>query len=197
MNYTDINIDSIKKWLKENLCEEKYLHSLGVMDAAEELAIRYNIDVEKAKIAGLIHDCAKCLPNEELLDLMKNKYKAYEECELINPKTWHAPVGAYVAQNELGIEDAEILSAIRWHTLGRVGMTDFEKIIYLADKIEQNTRDHKCRSEVITFLNEDKGLDKAILKCFQITIESLMKRNLTICHQTIDVYNELLVKTAN
>lgn len=197
MNYTDINIDSIKAWLKDNLCEERYFHSLGVMDAAEELAIKYNLDVEKAKIAGLIHDCAKCLPNEKLLDLMKNKYKVYEECEIVNPKTWHAPVGAYLAKEEFNIVDEEILSAIRWHTLGKVGMTDFEKIIFIADKIEQNTRDCKCRSQIAILLNEDNGLNKAMLECFKITIESLTKRNLTICHQAIDVYNELLLKTTN
>lgn len=197
MHYTDINIDSIKNWLKTNLCEERYFHSLGVMDAAEDLAIKFNVDIEKAKLAGLIHDCAKCLPNDKLLDIMQNELKSYEDCELINAKTWHAPVGAYLAKKEFNINDDEIISSIRWHTLGKVGMTDFEKIIFIADKIEQNTREHSCCNQISALLKEQNGLNKAMLECFKITIKSLVDRNLAICHQAIDVYNELLSKTKN
>lgn len=192
MNYTDIDINEIKNWLKENLSEEKYLHSLGSMEAAVELAEKFNLDAEKAKIAGLVHDCAKCLPEEELLDIMKNKCKTFEVCELVNPKTWHAPVSAYLAKNQFNIKDEEILSAVRWHTLGRVGMSDFEKIIFIADKIESKTRELTCCSKLSNLLDEENGIDKAMLECFKLTINSLLKRNLAICHQAIDVYNELL-----
>ncbi len=194
MNYTEIDIEEIKKWLKENLDEERYIHSLGTMEKAQELARDFQLNEEKAKIAGLLHDCAKCLSNEELLDILKNKYKKYEPCELLNPKTWHAPASAYIAQTQFKVSDEDILSAIRWHTLGRVGMSEFEKIIYLADKIEEKTREDECRSKICKVLNKHENLDRALIKCFKMTIKSLMKRKLTICHQTIDVYNDLISK---
>ena len=113
------------------------------------------------------------------------------EGELINPKTYHAPVGAYVAQKEFNINDAEILSSIRWHTLGKVNMSNFEKIIFLADKIEEKTRPCKICEPIKEALNNG-GLDKALLLCYQNTIKSLVDRNLKICTTTIEIYNSLL-----
>lgn len=194
MNYTNTDIDSIAKWLKENLTEERYVHSMGTMEAAVELAERFNVDVEKAKVAALLHDCAKCTPEECLKICLENECK-YEPCELINDKTWHAPVSAHYAKTEFGVADEEILSAIRWHTIGRIGMTDFEKVIFLADKIEKKTRDDKYRLKILKALNKNNSLDAAMLKCFKLTIKSLLKRKLPICQQTIDVYNELIAKT--
>ena len=132
MIYTKFNIEEIKEKLKNCLTNERYLHSLGVMEMAVELAQRFNCDVEKAKIAGLLHDCAKCMPKEQYLE-----YKdCLAQCEIQSLKTWHAPIGAIVAKNDYGVKDDEILSSIRWHTVGKTQMSDFEKIIFLADKIE-------------------------------------------------------------
>ena len=194
MVYTNKSIDEIESWLKENLCEERYIHSLGVMEAAVELAQMFNMDVEKAKITGLLHDAAKCFSNEKLLEIIHQHIPEVHDCELLNYKTLHAPVSAYLAKSQFGIEDQEILDAIRWHTLGRCNMSDFEKIIFLADKIEARTRDKEFRHQCLELLKEDKGLDKALFKCFEATIKSLVDRRLAICHITIDVYNELLEK---
>ncbi len=194
MVYTNKSIEEIESWLKENLCEERYLHSLGVMEASVELAQMFNMDVEKAKITGLLHDAAKCFSNEKLLEIIHQHIPEVHDCELLNYKTLHAPVSAYLAKSQFGIEDQEILDAIRWHTLGRCNMNDFEKIIFLADKIEARTRDKEFRHQCLELLKEDKGLDKALFKCFEATIKSLVDRRLAICHITIDVYNELLEK---
>ena len=194
MVYTNKSIEEIESWLKENLCEERYIHSLGVMEAAVELAQMFNMDVEKAKITGLLHDAAKCFSNEKLLEIIHQHIPEVHDCELLNYKTLHAPVSAYLAKSQFGIEDQEILDAIRWHTLGRCNMSDFEKIIFLADKIEARTRDKEFRHQCLELLKEDRGLDKAIFKCFEATIKSLVDRRLAICHITIDVYNELLEK---
>ena len=192
MTYTDNKIEEIQNWLKENLYEERYIHSLGVMEAAVELAEMFNLDVEKAKITGLLHDAAKCFSNEKLLEIIHSNIPDVQDCELLNYKTLHAPVSAYLAKEKFGINDKEILDAIRWHTLGRCQMTDFEKIIFLADKIEARTRDAEFRQQCLGVLKEEKGLDKALFKCFEATIKSLVDRRLAICHITIDVYNELL-----
>ncbi len=194
MVYTDKNIVDIENWLKENLYEERYIHSIGVMEAAVELAQMFNMDIEKARITGLLHDAAKCFSNEKLLEIIHQHIPEVHDCELLNYKTLHAPVSAYLAKTQFGIEDREILDAIRWHTLGRCNMSDFEKIIFLADKIEARTRDKEFRHQCLELLKEDNGLDKALFKCFEATIKSLVDRRLAICHITIDVYNELLEK---
>lgn len=183
----------ILDWLKNNLDDERYEHSIGVAQTASELAKRYGLDTEKAYLAGLVHDCAKCYPKEKLLDIIKNNFDV-EECELVNPKTFHAPAGAYVAKTEFGIIDEEILSAIRWHTIGKLNMTDFEKVIFVADKIEPRTRPQEYIDMIKPRLDEENGLDKALLACYKGTIKSLADRNLKICVSTIEIYNELLRK---
>lgn len=185
MDYTEI-----LKWLKDNLNEERYIHTLGTAECARELAKKYRLDSEKAYLAGLLHDCAKCFSNDKLLDII-HKHLQVEECEMLNYKTLHAPVSAYIAEKEFHVTDKEILSAIRWHTLGKLDMTNFEKIIFLADKIEPNTRDKEYSSEIRSLLDEEKGLDKALLRCYKETIKSLVKRDLKICILTIEIYNKL------
>lgn len=192
MNYTNKTTEEIKNWLQKNLNEERFLHSIGTMDCAYELAQMYGEDTEKAKIAGLLHDCAKCFSNERLLEIINKDICDVEPSELVNYKTLHAPVSAYLAKTEFNVDDIEILSAIRWHTLGKTQMTTFEKIIFLADKIEPNMRPAEYRKEMFEILKNENGLNKALLKCFEETIKSLVNRKLTICHITIDVYNELL-----
>ena len=93
---------------------------------------------------------------------------------------------------EFGVVDEEILSAIRWHTIGKTNMTLFEKIIFLADKIEKITRPAEYRKPIAAKLDEENGLNKALLLCYENTIKSLIDRKLTICTATVDIYNELL-----
>ncbi len=189
MDYT--NIEYCKNWLKANLNEERYIHSIGTAECAKELAKRYGLDENKAYFCGLIHDCAKCLPNNELKSIICNCDNLCEG-ELSNPKTYHAPAGAILAKKEFNIDDDEILSAIRWHTLGKTDMSDFEKIIFLADKIENKTRPAEWIEPIKAVLDEENGLNKALLMCYKNTIKSLVDRNLTICFATIEIYNSLL-----
>lgn len=185
MDYTEI-----LKWLKDNLNEKRYIHTLGTADCAKELAKQFGLNEDKAYLAGLLHDCAKCFPNEELLDII-HKHLDVEECEMLNYKTLHAPVSAYIAETEFGITDKEILLAIRWHTLGKLDMSDFEKIVFIADKIEPNTRDKEYSDKIRELLVQKNGLNKALLKCYKETIKSLVKRDLKICLLTIEIYNKL------
>lgn len=185
MNYT-----KIQEWLKENLNEKRYIHTLGTANCAKELAKQFGLNQDKAYLAGLLHDCAKCFSNEKLLDII-HRHLDVEECEMLNYKTLHAPVSAYIAETEFNITDKEIISAIRWHTLGKLNMTDFEKIIFIADKIEPNTRDKEYSDKIRELLSQDNGLNKALLKCYKETIKSLVKRDLKICLLTIEIYNKL------
>lgn len=190
MDYTEQSERTILNWLKNNLDEQRLLHSIGCAKFAVELAKRFNQDEKKAYIAGLLHDCAKCFKKDEMLKIAKNLN--LEKEEISNFKIVHAPVSAYIARKEFGITDEEILSSIRWHTLGNVCMNTFEKLIFLADKIEPSTRDLKYSEKILSILNEENGLNKAILVCYKETIKSLIKRDLKICQTTIEIYNNLL-----
>lgn len=185
-------IDDIKKYLKENLSEEKYLHSLGTAQASVAIAEKVGFDIEKAYLAGLVHDCAKGMALDELLKCCQKADFEFEEGELENCKVLHAPVGKLIAKEKFGIVDDEILDAIRWHTLGRCEMALLEKIVFLADKIEPETRGSDEYVRRLKNLDCSNGLEKEIFECYAYTIKSLVDRNLKICSKTIDVYNSLL-----
>lgn len=192
MNYTEKSEKAILDWLEKNLDEERVLHSIGCAKCAVELAKKFKLDEEKAYIAGLLHDCAKHFKKEDMIKISRTL--DIDECEHTNYKVLHAPVSAHIAEKEFGITDKDILSSIRWHTLGKFKMNKFEKIIFLADKIEANTRDLNYRNKILEILDGEDGLNKAILQCYKETINSLLKRDLKICQSTIDIYNSMLKK---
>ncbi len=184
--------EKIKIWLKEKLKEDRYQHVLGAAEIARDLAQRFGINQEKAEIAALAHDAAKCISAEELLNIINENNIQISEMEKSSKKTLHAPVSAYFAKEEFDIDDKEILDAIRWHTLGRVNMTTLDKIVFLADKIEPYTRDKDFREKVYRKLDETNNLDEAVLLCYDATIRSLLDRRMIIAPQTIEVWNNLL-----
>lgn len=188
MSYIKISTEDLIKWLKENLNQERFEHSIGTAECARDLALKFNLDFEKAYVAGLLHDCAKCFSNEKLLEIIETKMNV-DPTEKMSPKTLHAPVSSYIAESEFGVTDGEILSAVRWHTLGRLNMSDFEKVIYLADKIEYRTREKEHAEPIRKCLDEENGLDKAMLQSYKQTIISLVERDLVICPLTVDIYN--------
>ena len=190
MDYMKISNEKLDIWLKEHLSENRYKHSLGTAKCAKRLASKFGLDPEKAYLAGLLHDCAKCFSNEVLLDII-NKNLEVSEAEMMNYKTLHAPVSAYLAQKEFGVHDEEILSSIARHTLGSLDMSDFDKIIFIADKIETDTRKIEVTEKIYPLLDEQNGLNKALLQLYKNTIKSLVKRDLKICLLTIEIYNKL------
>lgn len=131
-------IDTIRRKVQEHQNDARYEHTLGVMYTAAALAMRYDENIENALIAGLLHDCAKGFSAQDKLDMCKKYNLSISEAEEKNPGLLHAKLGAYLAKTEYGIDDAEILDAITWHTTGRPEMTLLDKIIYIADYIEPN-----------------------------------------------------------
>ena len=192
MNYTKMSCDEILSRLREDLDEKRYNHSIGTAECAKELAQKFGLDSEKAYFAGLLHDCAKCFSTEKLLDIIEKHLPDVSDDEKASYKTLHAPVSAFVAKNEFGVTDDEILSSIRWHTTGKIFMSDFEKIVFLADKIETKTRKDEFRNKIAPYIDENDGLNKAMFASYKETIKSLCERNLRICPLTIDIYNHLL-----
>ncbi|MDO4555170.1 MAG: bis(5'-nucleosyl)-tetraphosphatase (symmetrical) YqeK [Lachnospiraceae bacterium] len=131
-------IDDMRAVLKNKLSEKRYEHTLGVEYTAAALAMCYSADIEKARIAGLLHDCAKYFPGDKLLSKCKKYDLPVNKYEKNFPELLHAKVGAYLASSKYGVKDEEILSAITWHTTGRPEMTLLDKIIYIADYMEPN-----------------------------------------------------------
>ena len=122
--------------LESELAYGRFIHTLNVASTAANLAMCYDFDIDKAETAGLLHDCAKCIPNKKKIKLCEQRHVEITEFEKEHPFLIHAKLGAYIAEKKYGVTDPEILSSITYHTTGRPGMSVLEKIIYIADYIE-------------------------------------------------------------
>lgn len=130
----------LRKELQKELKPDRFDHTLGVAYTAASMAFVYGADVEKALIAGMLHDCAKCMSHEEQVRICEKNKIDITEVERKNHSLLHAKVGMYLARARYDVYDTEILNAIRWHTTGREDMTLLEKIVYIADFIEPNRK---------------------------------------------------------
>lgn len=126
----------LRKNVKDVMTKSRYEHTLGVEFTAASLAMRYEVDIEKAELAGLLHDCAKCIDSEDTLDECKKYNIELTDVEKRNPFLIHSKLGAVHAKKLYGVDDEDIISAIRFHTTGKPDMTMLEKIIFIADYIE-------------------------------------------------------------
>ena len=131
-----MDLHEIRKKIKKEMDKERYEHTKGVMYTAGCLAMAYEYPVEKAMLAGLLHDCAKCIPNKKKLKMCSQSNISVTPFEEAHPFLLHAKLGAYVAGKKYDIRDPEILSSITWHTTGKPDMSVLEKIVYIADYIE-------------------------------------------------------------
>lgn len=167
------------------MSEKRFKHVLGVEKTAIELAERYGYDTEKAGLAGLIHDYAKELSDQEFLDLI-DKYKLDPELKKWGNNVWHGMVGIYKIQEDLGVTDKEILRSIETHTVGSGEMSLLDKIIYVADYIEPGRR-FPLVEEARVIAKE--SLDKAVAYETVHTVEHLAHQAFPIFPQTIETYN--------
>lgn len=161
-------LSKVREEVKSALEEKRYIHTLGVAKMSVYLAEIYGVDIKKAYLAGLLHDIAKNIPKDEMIKLSKEKNVPLDDFEWENPHLIHPKLGAYIAREKFKIEDDDILNAIKWHTLGRPGMSDLEKIIYVSDMIEEG----RSYPEVEYLRGESlKGLNRAVYCCIDETIK--------------------------
>jgi predicted HD superfamily hydrolase involved in NAD metabolism len=130
----------LRKELEKQLKPDRFDHTLGVAYTSASMAFVYGVDVQKALIAGMLHDCAKCMSHEEQVKICEKNKIEISDVERRNHSLLHAKVGMYLAKAKYEIEDSDILNAIRWHTTGREDMSLLEKIVYIADFIEPNRK---------------------------------------------------------
>ncbi|GMG97240.1 bis(5'-nucleosyl)-tetraphosphatase (symmetrical) YqeK [Tepidimicrobium xylanilyticum] len=176
--------------LKKDIGTNRFEHSLRVMKTCEELAEHYGCSVEKARIAGLLHDCGKLQGEINLLKMVSDFGIILDNVMKINKDLIHSPLGAEIARRKYKIEDCEILNAIRYHTTGRENMTLLEKIVYIADLIEPG-RDFNGVEEIRRLVYED--LDKALLYALDNTLAFIISRGKIIHLNTVKARNHLLI----
>ena len=163
-------MDYIKKkisdYIEKNLSEKKRIHTEGVRKTAVMLAEKYGEDVDKAEVAALCHDMYRGI-NIDLLNDYVNQL-GLDKKYLDNPNLAHGKIAAVMIKKEYGIDDLDIINAVSFHTTGRAGMSELEKIIYLADAIEPG-RDYPSVNQLREAV--DRGLDEALIMSLERTIE--------------------------
>lgn len=139
---------------RERLSDRRYAHTLRVAETAEDLARAHGLDPARARLAALLHDAAREMPSEGFLDLAHGLGLPVGEPERESPKLLHGPVAAGLARRELGVEDEEVLDAVREHTTGRPGMGPLSLVLYVADKVEP-ARDYPSVGSLRRLARED------------------------------------------
>lgn len=182
--------DMLKK-LSAALKKKRFEHSLGVCDEAVKMAKRFGADEEKAYIAGLLHDCAKCLTRDEEKSVCEKYNVVTDEMTNLCHPVMHAPLGAVVAEHEYGITDDEILNAIRYHTVARAGMTLLEKIIYVADMTEPG-RDYPGVDNLRRL--SEKDIDAAYCEALKQSLLHNIEKGALIHPNSLEAWNDICKK---
>ncbi|MEE1009685.1 MAG: bis(5'-nucleosyl)-tetraphosphatase (symmetrical) YqeK [Agathobacter sp.] len=169
------NIVEYRKKLKKELDKDRYEHTKGVMYTAGCLAMAYGYSIEDAMLAGLLHDCAKCLPSAKKIEICEHAKFDISEVERNNPGLLHAKAGAILAKEKYKVKNKEILHAIEIHTTAAPDMNLLDKIIYIADYIEPN-RNQAPRLEYIREI-AFKDIDLCIAEILSDTINYLNNRS--------------------
>ncbi len=186
MNELYYDLDEKKNYLKEHLSPKRYQHSLNVAAECRKLAEKYGEDTDKAYFAGLLHDVCKEMPEDEQRKLADNDVFAPCREELETRSLLHAVAGAYFVKTNFGVEDIDILNSIRFHTVGRAGMSRLEEIVYLGDLVSAD-RDYKDVDKMRKIVYTD--LNDAMLEAFIFAIKSVIKKGGLVPPCTLEGYN--------
>lgn len=177
--------------LRVMLAGEKFTHSLGVSKEAVRLAKIYGADVEKCRLAGLLHDCAKKM-TPDMLGMTINDFGDGNPYCGINRRVVHGPMGAIVARRKFGVTDETVLEAISNHVTGRPEMSMESCIVFIADYTEEN-REGEVFDEIRSVLDE-KGIFAAIVKACDSTTELIIKRGEQMDAQMVYTRNWAVTK---
>jgi predicted HD superfamily hydrolase involved in NAD metabolism len=181
-------VEELRRWIDERRLQ----HSMGVSRCAVDLARHYGVDEAKAELAGLVHDCAKCLSLDKSLDLGRKYGFEADEISLNNNALLHAPLGAYLAGDLFGIQDTEVLEAIACHTTGKENMSLLDKIIFVADYIEVD-RNYPGVKEIRKLAYAD--LNESVIKALELSIKNVLERGRLLHPMTIEARNYLIMET--
>lgn len=182
-----MELDNLRKSMKMVLSESRYRHCLGVEEVSYDLALIFQENTLKASIAGLLHDCAKYLTDEELIEKCKKNQISISKIERKLPnQLLHAKVGAIIAREKFGIIDENILNAITYHTTGRPAMTKLEKIVFVADYIEPSRKSIPMLTEIREVAYMD--IDQALVMILNRILKYLNNNSSIIDASTMETY---------
>lgn len=180
------DIINFRKALEKDLDQQRFEHSLGVEYTSAWLAFIHGCDVYDARIAGLLHDCAKCIPHEDQIKIMEKAGQPPLREELDNQSLLHSKCGAIIARDKYEIEDENILNAIRFHTVGRPNMSLLEKIVYIADFIEPTRKELEIMERVRKAAFID--IDQALLWIMESVTEYVRKKGFEPAPSSVAAY---------
>lgn len=183
-------MSELEEYLQSKLSPKRYQHSVNVAAAAVMLAERYGgVDVEKARFAGLVHDICKEDPKDVQYALVLQSEMDVCEEERKSWKVWHGIAGAELLRTEFGVTNLDVLHAVRYHTIGRGGMSRLEQIIYLADMISAE----RSYADVQVMRKKTmESLESGMRYALKYSLQKLIRREAWIPHHTIDAYHESL-----
>jgi predicted HD superfamily hydrolase involved in NAD metabolism len=187
--------DRVLAWLADNVPESRLNHILRVEQMAVDLAKHYNLDVEKAATAGLMHDLAKYFKPQKLLEMARAEGLDIDPVSEATPHLLHADVSALVARDTFGVKDEEVLQAIANHTLGRPGMSLLSCIVFLADSLEPG-RGNTPELEALRQMSY-QNLDRAVWLTCDYSLKYLLEKHCLIHPRTIATRNWFLQKVKN
>lgn len=184
-----MDVIKAEKIIRERLSPSRFEHSVQVARVARQMAQQFNENEDQAYIAGILHDYAKGISGGELLKLAEAHGLIEDEVERLAPDLLHARLGAELLVRDWGVEDEALLQAISNHTLGRVGMSALEKIIFLADMIEPG-RDFPGIDRLRCIANRD--LNRGMVLAIEFTLQYCIKMGRLIHPRTVLIRNNLL-----
>ena len=184
-----MNQKQAKELVRSRLSDKRYEHTLNVKKMAVKLAKRYGVDEDKAALAALLHDSAKEISKDEMRELMR-QYPQYAEGGETRPTpVWHGICAAILARTEWGVTDEAVLSAIACHTAGKAGMTQLDKILYLADMTSAE-RDWPGVEKLRKL--EMKDLDAAMLAALKQTNGFVLSEGKPLDPESKAAYEDIL-----
>ena len=184
-----MTLEQMQAELEARLKPSRFRHSLGVSETAVKLSHRFGVDEEKARVAGLLHDCAREFRNEAMVEEAEKRGIAIGEVERSMPLLLHADIGAVRVREIYGVEDPAISQAIARHTVGGAQMTPLDKIIWYADMIEPN-RTYPGVDAIREAAARD--LDAGVLLALERTIAFLQEERAAVCETSIHARDWLL-----
>ena len=175
------------KWLEmlfQDLSIKRFSHTLAVADTARRLALLHKEDPVKAEIAGLLHDCAKCLPLKEMQRIARENRLTEDETILESSALLHSVVGAHLARTRYGCDDPDVIAAILSHTTGRAGMSKLDMIVWLADTIEPTRAPYPLLDK--TRMLAGLSLEKAMITSLEGTLQHVRKKGDAVHPATLE-----------
>lgn len=185
------DLEKLEQFAKKTLSEKRFYHTSCVVAEAQKLARRYGCDVEKAMAAAWLHDICKEMPREEQLQWLTKYGIILDGIQRGQPKTWHGMAACGLIKYQLGIDDPELLHAVRYHTTACGRMSRFDEVLYLADltSADRNYPDVDRMRRLA-----ESGLTKAMREALRFAVKDLVERSLGISRETFEAYNAYILR---